>query len=61
MACTVNTLEGQNEKSEVTVCQHHRGSHTESLQHCFHPVIRQILIEHLLYMQGTVSRASLMR
>lgn len=49
MAYIVNALEGQNEKSEVDVCQHHGGQCTELLGHCFHPFIKQLFIEHTLY------------
>lgn len=49
MAYVVNGLEGQSKKSEVKEYHHLQGQQTGILKCSFHPFIKQLFIEHLLY------------
>ena len=49
MAYVVNALESQSKKSEVKECHHLQGQHTGILKCSFHPFIKQLFIEYLLY------------
>ena len=49
MAYVVNGLEGQSKKSEVKEYHHLQGQQTGILKRSFHPFIKQLFIEYLLY------------